>query len=128
MDDLELSCTLRKATETSIASLFQIEPRTHDDIHINWLAHRPRLAARIGELAAPWPGPRAEQTTGNLYYAAAIARQVCRRAPDPLPAPGDAADMGGYWKAIYNTPLGAGDRVRFAADFRRHVLPLYGGA
>ncbi len=118
---------LRQVGGGPALSLFQIEPRTHDDICMNWLAYRPRLAARIGELAAPWPCPRAEQVTGNLYYAAAIARQVYRRAPDPLPAPGDAEDMGGYWKAIYNTPLGAGDRARFAAEFRRHVLPLYGG-
>ncbi len=106
-------------------SLFQIELRTHDDIHANWLAYRPRLADAIADLAAPWPRPLVRQLAGNLAYAAAVARQVYRRAPDPLPAPGDADDMAGYWKAIYNTPLGAGVRARFAASFRAHVLPLY---
>ncbi|CAM2806291.1 hypothetical protein [Komagataeibacter xylinus] len=51
---------------------------------------------------------RAAQLIGNLPYACAMARLKCHRAPDPLPATDDAAGQCRFWKANYNTALGAG--------------------
>ncbi|WP_417518760.1 hypothetical protein [Marinobacter sp.] len=83
--------------------IFQMEPRTHDDIWTHYLAYKPELAARVkqhGRLAAQLPG--------NLYYACAMARVHYLRVPERLPSAADVDALARYWKAHYNTHLGAG--------------------
>ena len=84
-----------------------IEPATHADIWRNYLAFRPLLALRVARLAAG-AIPRAEQLIWNLGYATAIARLVYYRRPEPLPHADDLAGLARYWKAHFNTALGAG--------------------
>jgi len=97
--------------------IFQIEPRTHDDIWENYLKFRDDLHSKILALRAPVPTAH-EQLITNLGYAAAMARLVYRRSPDPLPEPDDYAAMGRYWKKIYNTHLGSGDARKFTKELR----------
>ena len=88
--------------------IYQMEPATHDDCWANWLAYRKDLAAKIEAFLAPGPS-RHEQLVWNLAYASALTRVRYARAAEPLPAdPDDAAALGAYWKAHYNTPQGAG--------------------
>lgn len=101
--------------------LFQIEPRTHNDVWRNFLAFRERLAALVEVLAAPWPD-RERQLVTNPAYACAIARLVYWRAPDELPGASDIAGMAGYWKRHYNTERGAGREEDFVSMFRQHVV------
>ncbi len=97
--------------------VYQIEPKTHDDIWENYLNFRDDLHSIILALRAPVPGPH-EQLITNLAYATAIARLVYRRSPDPLPEPDDLVAMGKYWKKVYNTHLGAGDGRAFTEELR----------
>ncbi|GBQ46020.1 hypothetical protein ACM0P6_02190 [Komagataeibacter sucrofermentans] len=93
--------------------LWQMEPFTHDDIWATFLPapRQSAIRARLFALQAGWPiGPdRATQLIGNLPYACAMARLKCYRAPAALPAADDAAGQCRFWKANYNTALGAGD-------------------
>ena len=100
--------------------VFQIEPATHDDIWGNFLRFRPRLAAKVAAVAAPWPA-RHDQLATNLAYACAIARVQYLRVPEPLPAAGDLRGLAAYWKAHYNTARGAGTAAAFVRDYRRFV-------
>jgi hypothetical protein len=89
--------------------LWQMEPSTHEDIVDNYLAFRPELARKMDELrttATITDG--ASELVGNLYYGAAMCRLQYRRAPGVLPYAGDVQRMAEYWKAYYNTVLGAG--------------------
>ncbi len=86
--------------------VYQIEPATHDDIWANYLAYRDQLANRVARLAGQ--RPRHEQLAWNLGYATAIARLVYYRRPEPLPPADDLAGLARYWKAHFNTALGAG--------------------
>ncbi len=86
--------------------VYQIEPATHDDIWANYLAYRDGLANRVARLASEHP--RHDQLAWNLGYATAIARLVYYRRPEPLPAADDLAGLAAYWKAHFNTTLGAG--------------------
>lgn len=102
----------------------QIEPDTYNDIWQNFLTYDAELADRVSNISGGWPmGPA--QLIGNLNFAAAMCRVHYWRAPDPLPAPGDAQGMGECWKKIYNTPAGAGTVEKFAETFEEFVLPLY---
>ncbi len=86
--------------------VYQIDPATHDDIWANYLAYRDQLANRVSRLAGQ--RPRHEQLAWNLGYATAIARLVYYRRPEPLPPADDLAGLARYWKAHFNTALGAG--------------------
>lgn len=84
--------------------LFQMEPRTHDDIWDNFLAGRPSLARGVGAIH-----PRdAAALENNDSYACAMARVHYLRVPEALPTAGDSDRMAAYWKTYYNTSHGAG--------------------
>ncbi len=98
--------------------IFQIEPATHADVWANYLAYRENLASRVASLASEQP--RLDQLVWNLAYATAIARLIYYRRPEPLPAADDLAGLARYWKAHFNTALGAGS----AEDFLTRAGPV----
>ena len=98
--------------------VYQIEPATHDDVWKNFLGYRHKLADTIGALLASAPS-RHEQLVTNLAYATAMARVHYLRVPEPLPEAGDVRALARYWKAHYNTALGAGAAADFAANYLR---------
>lgn len=94
-------------------SPWQIEPATHADLWINFLAFRDPLASSLQQLAPVrcWATDStvrvsADALLESLTYAAAVARLVYRRAPEPLPAAGDWWGFEAYHKKHYNTLLG----------------------
>jgi hypothetical protein len=105
---------LRQTGGGPALGLYQIEPATHADLRRNYLAFRPRLAARLLGLSAG-VGPGQDQLVWNLGYATAIARLVYYRVPAPLPAADDLAGLARYWKAHFNTALGKGRTADFVA-------------
>lgn len=86
--------------------IFQMEPRTHDDIWATFLARRPDLSAKVQALLMPGMS-KLDQMAGNLLYAAAMARLLYYRCPEPLPAAGDIPTQAAFYKRWYNTALGA---------------------
>ena len=98
--------------------IFQIEPATHADVWANYLAYRENLASRVASLASQ--RPRLDQLVWNLAYATAIARLIYYRRPEPLPAAADLAGLARYWKAHFNSALGAGS----AEDFLTRAGPV----
>lgn len=96
---------------------YQIEPATHDDLWINYLKYRPRLANKIRALGSQ---TTADETVTNLKYATAIAYCVYARAKDPIPTdPKDIWELASYWKVYYNTYKGAGTLRKFVRDYGR---------
>lgn len=87
---------------------WQMEPFTHDDIWVNYLARHDETRIAVLGLTSSISRPPATDMHGNLYYAAAMARVFYLRLPDALPAAGDTVGMARLWKARYNTPSGAG--------------------
>lgn len=98
-------------------SLFQIEPRTHDDIWDNYLAYRPDLADRILGAIAAGERPPADRLIWDIRYSAIMCRIHYRRVPDPLPDAEDLWAMARYWRRFYNTELGAGTVEKFVEKY-----------
>lgn len=96
--------------------VFQMEPATHEDIWLNFLAHRPVLAEKILEegitLAA-----KPEEMAWNLRYAAVMCRVHYFRRPEDLPAFNDIHAQAAYWKEHYNTHLGAGTEEEYLENW-----------
>jgi len=86
--------------------IFQMEPRTHDDLWTSFLPRRTDLSAKLSSLLMPGLG-RLDQLPGNLLYAAAMARLLYYRCPEPLPAAGDIPAQAAFYKRWYNTAGGA---------------------
>lgn len=102
--------------------LYQIEPRTHDDVWDSYLRHRPRLAERVAALRHTGRSPH-DQLASNLDYATAIARLVYFRSSAPLALPGNIAGHAAVWKRVYNTELGKGRPEQFVDAWNRLVKP-----
>ena len=58
------------------------------------------------------PGGRHDLETNDLY-ACAMCRIHYQRVREPLPDADDLEGQAAYWKAHYNTPLGAGTVEHF---------------
>ena len=98
--------------------LFQIEPRTHEDIYANYFPGNFFLHQRVDALLAPWP-TRTEQLRTNLAYATAICRVIYYRSPIQLPPdPDDIAGLASVYKRVYNTVQGAADPADFIRKYR----------
>lgn len=97
-------------------SFFQIEPATYHDV-VAW-ADKHGFGDVLAQLRVPAFSGLA-QLPGNPLYACAIARLKYFRVPEPLPAAGDLAGMGRYYKTYYNTALGKGSAAKWERTYRR---------
>ena len=87
--------------------LWQVEPKTHDDLDTNYLSYRQELGSRFMELRAPALS-MSENLSTNLMYGAAVCRLCYYRQSEALPGAGDIEGQAAFWKQHYNTPFGAG--------------------
>jgi hypothetical protein len=101
-------------------SLFQIEPDTHRDVWVNFIAYRPELNQLISRLRFDAFQNQELELMGNLPYACAIARLIYRRARGPLPDKDDVKAMAKYWKQNYNTLKGKGRVDHFINNYERY--------
>lgn len=138
VDLLMMTCAHESLMGTSIHQLdggvaqgvYQMEPRTEEDIYLNYLKYRVELELKLLRLTPD------EVVCPNLYnpiYSTAMARVHYYRVPEPLPrrveyvSPNgeDLVDeyrkaLASYAKKYYNTELGAAT----AEDYYRDYLAL----
>lgn len=99
---------------------WQMEPATFEDCWTNFIRFRSPLLAAVLALVPPRPCVAAD-LVGNLPLACAMARIRYARAPDPLPDATDVQGLAAYWKAHYNTPLGAGTVAQVLPAFQSAI-------
>lgn len=103
----------------------QMEPATHRDIWVNYLAYRKDLKALLvgimsGEASKVLSStgiPPDFELIGNLPYAVAMCRVHYLRVKESLPAAGDVGGLARYWKRHYNTIQGAGTEAEFIRNY-----------
>jgi hypothetical protein len=101
--------------------LFQMEPQTHDDCWENYLRFRNALADKVRQTLDAGQQPVADTMQVNDRYAAAMCRIRYLRVTQSLPAAHDIQAMATYWKAHYNTPLGAGTPEEFLEKWPQYI-------
>lgn len=87
--------------------VFQIEPPSLDDLELMLTAAQKAALATLGSSA-----PLVDQLAGNLVLAAAVCRLFYWQVPEALP-PDTKSGLWGYYKAHYNTALGAATESAF---------------
>lgn len=105
--------------------LWQMEPATYEDLWLNWLRYRWRIAQPLGAMTVGTAGPLgsrvhpppADEMIWNLRYACAMCRVHYLRVRAPLPAAGDLGGQADYWKRYYNTVAGKGRASEYVAHW-----------
>lgn len=98
--------------------IYQMEPRTAEDIRTNFMSAQMKKWALIIDR---WSVPngllnaRADQLPGNLYWATVLARIQYYRSPRALPPSNNPTDLWPMYKAVWNTPLGEATEDQFYA-------------
>lgn len=96
----------------------QMEPATYDDIWGNFLATRRSLYVNMLVAAGVSVLPPASALVTNIALSVAMVRVQYFRASEPLPLSVTAETLAAYYKAHYNTALGAADITRVTPIFK----------
>jgi hypothetical protein len=97
--------------------LYQMEPKTHDDIWRTFLGTHADLSARV-ESFAVGARPLLDQLVWNLAYATAMARIKYFRSPFSMPETVDLPHLAAIWKTYYNTAEGKGTVENWLRSYR----------
>lgn len=111
---------LRQVGGGPALGVFQMEPKTHDDIWKNYLMFRAKILLRVNDYKNL--SPSENMLIGNLNYATAMARVHYYRRSEPLPDADDIESLGEYWKYFYNTPAGAGTVEEFIENYKKGTV------
>lgn len=117
-------CYVRQRGGGPALGICQMEPATHNDIWVNYLAYNPELKARTHALvSARHAGtiPNPDEMITNLAYAVAMCRVHYRRVKQSLPSADDLPGLAQYWKAHYNTSQGAGTEAEFVKNYNEYL-------
>jgi len=100
----------------------QMEPATHKDLWVSYLAFQPELANKVRTLLPYYitPVPNPDELIGNANYAVGMIAVHYRRVKAALPSL-DSFAMSRYWKQYYNTPIGKGDADEAQKHFETAV-------
>lgn len=119
---------LRQTPTGPALGLWQIEPATYNWLMDDYLVRKPLLRESIIGLAATrYKGVvPAEETIGNLLFAAAMCRVRYFAVPHAMPAADDILGLAHYYKTYYNTVAGAATITGFIDTYnttiKRHAL------
>lgn len=101
--------------------IFQMEPRTHNDIVNNFLRYHNDLAVRVLKYCN-LPKFDAYLLEFNDDYACCFARLQYWRYPDRIGQ--RLNDWARLWKLRYNTPFGAGTEDEFVHNYNKYVMGI----
>lgn len=128
---LMLTCAVESDFGTYIEQItgpalgvFQMEPRTHDDIWTHYLYYKskdslPRYFFQR-ELSRDRGG--AKQLKHDMAYAILMARIHYLRIAAPLPPADDVVELAVYWKRYYNTKHGKGTVPKAIEKYKEYCV------
>lgn len=99
--------------------IYQMEPFTYNDCHINFLKYKPDLLAKILKVSGLDQFPDADEMVNNDVFAACMCRVRYLRAPGAIPE--TVEGQAKYWKQHYNTRLGKGTVEEYLKNWKRFL-------
>lgn len=95
--------------------LWQMEPRTHEDLWARWLPKHADVLERIMQVCELPNRPTPDRLMYDLRYGAAMCRVFYLSKPRAIPS--TLAGQAGYWKRWYNSYLGAGKASEYVENY-----------
>lgn len=99
--------------------IFQMEPRTFNDIVNNYLKYRDKLREKIKEVCGITEFDAYDLLT-NDKLAAAMARVHYLRVPTPIPE--TLEEQASYYKKYYNTELGFAKVEDYIRNWKKYCV------
>jgi len=103
--------------------IYQMEPRTYNDIWQNYLRSQPTMLHILGANFDAYRMPSEDRMVYDLLFATAMARLHYLRIRKDLP---DAKDIDGIWnyyKEFYNTHEGKSKKERSIKAYEEFITP-----
>jgi len=113
--------TYLKQVKGPALGIYQMEPRTHNDIWQNYLRNRTDI---LYILSANFMVPRMPDENRliyDLYYATALCRIFYLRCPTSLPDRNNVDAIWEYYKTYYNTPAGKAKKDKCIQAYQDYV-------
>lgn len=109
--------------------VYQMEPRTHEDLWENYLKWRMELNSLVRGFScvSVMPGlarPAADELCWNLRYATVMCRVQYLRSSRMLPVRARVESLADYWKTVYNTVAGKGVARDFVEAYNQFIEPM----
>lgn len=98
--------------------IFQIEPRTYQDLWDNYLVYHDDKAEHLRIYGAHRQDCVKQHLKGNLLFQIIVARLYYSRFAEPLPPYHDANRMAHYYKMYWNTDAGKATVEEAEANYR----------
>jgi hypothetical protein len=101
-----LGGTFLKQIDGPALGIFQMEPKTYNDIWQNYIAYNSGVHLQLLHNFGAATMPDEERLIYDLRFAAAMARLHYARVKPPLPKQDDPHSIWNYYKTYYNTDAG----------------------
>lgn len=101
--------------------IYQMEPRTYNDIWQNYLRNHPSLTMRLLSNFNAGYMPEEDRLIYDLRFATAMARIFYARIPEPLPSANDIDAIWNYYKRYYNTYDGAAEKDQAIDKYKKFI-------
>ncbi len=101
--------------------IYQMEPKTHDDLWNTILVRNQTVRWQIMKALNTATNPRADRMVWDLQYATFMARAFYMRVTEALPEANDIEAIWEYYKMYWNTNLGAAKKTEFIANYNRFI-------
>lgn len=98
-----LGGTYIKQIDGPALGIFQMEPKTHEDLWLSFLPRRTDLVYKILGAVRLQTKPPVEFLEYNLLYAAMMCHVRYMTIHEPIPAATDILGLAKYWDAYYNS-------------------------
>ena len=91
--------------------IYQMEPRTHDDLWKSYLPSRPKLTSDMMQICMFSRKPESNMLIYNMYYSTAMAAIYYNRVQERIPNGLDS--QADYYKTYWNTSIGASTKEEY---------------
>lgn len=101
--------------------IYQMEPKTYNDIWQNYIMYKPNLGMILGHNFDAFRMPSEDRLIYDLRFATAMARLHYYRVSAMLPAHDDIQDIWDYYRSHYNTSAGKADKDRCLQSYQSFI-------
>lgn len=113
--------TYIKQLDGPALGIYQMEPATYNDIWQNYIAFKSSILMKLlYNFNAP-KMPDENRLLWDLRFATAMTRLHYERVNELIPAPDNIPSIYDYYKAHYNTALGAADKEKCLAAYHAFI-------
>ncbi len=113
--------TYLKQVKGPALGIYQMEPRTHNDIWQNFLRNRTDICYILSANFLVPQMPDENRLIYDLYYATALCRIFYLRCPSNLPDAKDVNSIWEYYKNYYNTSAGKAKKDKSIQAYQDYV-------